>query len=63
MKGIGSLLFLFGAASVAFHLMGREVRLLGWIGNWGENVAWAIRGGLIVVGGAMFLLGSKGEKS
>ncbi|MCA8969596.1 MAG: hypothetical protein KDC95_07430 [Planctomycetes bacterium] len=62
MKSLGTLLLLFGIASIAFSLLGREVRLLTWINNWGENVAWGIRGGFVVVGLLLMVLGGRGSQ-
>ena len=59
MKGLGSLLFIFGLASTIFSFIEREVRLLAWINNWGPGVAWAIRIGFMVVGGALWIAGSR----
>jgi hypothetical protein len=61
MKGIGSFLVLMGAGSAVLHFMNMEFRLLMWIETWGTGVAWAIRGGLVVVGLGMLLLGRKSE--
>jgi hypothetical protein len=61
MKSIGSLMFLFGAASVVFGFMDRVPRLLMWIYNWGDGVAWAIKIGLIVVGAILYFMGSKSK--
>jgi len=38
-----------------------EFRLLSWIDTWGEEVAWAIRVGLAVIGGALWYLGRRNE--
>jgi hypothetical protein len=61
MKSIGSLMFLFGAASVVFGFMDRVPRLLMWIYNWGDGVAWAIKIGLIVVGAILYFMGSRSK--
>jgi hypothetical protein len=62
MKSIGSLMFLFGAAAVVFGFMDRAPRLLMWIYNWGDGAAWAIKIGLIVVGGALYLLSGRNKQ-
>ncbi|HMQ22979.1 MAG TPA: hypothetical protein PKE00_10855 [Planctomycetota bacterium] len=59
MKSLGTLLVLFGIASIIFHFLGRELRVFSWIHQWGENVAWGIRGGSIVLGLVLTLLASK----
>ncbi len=63
MKSIGSLLFIFGAVAIIMHFMDRAPKLLLWIYDWGEGVAWAIKIGLVVVGAGLYLLGSKGGSS
>ena len=59
MKLLGFLLFAFGAATVALHLLEQPVEWLGWIGNWGENAAWGIRGGALLLGLVMMMAGKK----
>ena len=54
MKSFGSLLLFFGVGSIVLNLVGYEFSLLMWIDMWGEMVGWAIRGAMIVVGGALF---------
>ncbi|MEZ5967066.1 MAG: hypothetical protein R3F56_24730 [Planctomycetota bacterium] len=59
MKGLGTLLLLFGIGSIVLHFMDREFRVLAWIDNWGDNVAWGIRGGLILLGLVLLIAGKK----
>lgn len=59
MKSIGILLFILGAGSFVLNQLGMEFKLLGWIDNWGDTTGLAIRIGLIVVGGALFLIGRR----
>jgi len=59
MKSIGWLLVILGAGSFALNVIGMEFRYLMWIDNWGVEVGWAIRGALIVVGGALLFFGAK----
>ena len=65
MKSIGSFLLIIGLVATGLKLFGGsyELRLLGWIDNWGDNVAWGIRAGFIIVGGLLMLLGGKKSKS
>lgn len=63
MKSIGGLMFLLGLGSFVLHYMDREFMLLGWVDNWGPTAGTAIRIGLIVVGGALWLLGNQREKA
>lgn len=59
MKVLGLLLLLFGLATLAVHFLGQPVAALDWIGNWGENVAWGIRGGTTVLGLILLMAGKK----
>jgi hypothetical protein len=60
MKNIGSLLLFFGVGSIVLNQIGYEFSLLMWIDNWGETVGWAIRGGMIVIGGVLLFLALTG---
>ena len=57
MKQWGGYLFFFGVGSMVLHLMNLEFIILAWIDNWGSTTGWAIRIGMAVIGGAMWLLG------
>ncbi len=59
MKSIGSLLFILGAAASIFGLMGRVPIVLGWINQWGENTAWVIKIGFMILGAALFMMGAR----
>lgn len=57
MKSVGSLLLFFGIGSIVLSFVGYEFSLLMWIDMWGETAGWAIRGAMIVGGGALWFLG------
>ena len=59
MKKWGGTLFFFGVGSIVLYYLNMEFILLAWIDMWGESIGWAIRIGLAVVGGAMWLLGKE----
>jgi hypothetical protein len=61
MKQIGSLIGLFGIAAIIFGFMDRVPSLLQWIYKWGDGTAWAIKIGMVVVGGALYFMGRKNE--
>jgi hypothetical protein len=61
MKNLGGLMVLFGAGSILLGFFGYEFTLLMWIDTWGPAVGWIIRGALIVVGAALWLVGNKAE--
>ncbi|MCY2939227.1 MAG: hypothetical protein NTV55_12835 [Planctomycetota bacterium] len=62
MKSIGGYLFFFGMGSMVLNYLGYEFMLLNWIDWWGPENGWAIRIGMAVVGGAMWLLAYLGEQ-
>ncbi len=61
MKKIGGYVALFGILAIVLPYFNLQLRLLGWIDNWGETVSWGIKIGLIIVGAALFLLGGAGQ--
>jgi len=61
MKKIGGYVALFGVLAIVLPFFNLQLRLLGWIDNWGETVSWAIKIGLIVVGATLFLFGGSSE--
>jgi hypothetical protein len=63
MRSIGGFLVLMGVGSSVLYFLGMEFKLLMWIENWGPTVGWVIRGGLTVVGGALWFFGGKPEES
>ncbi|MBY0486602.1 MAG: hypothetical protein K2P85_05365 [Flavobacteriaceae bacterium] len=62
MKKIGSFMAVIGILAVVMNYLDRVPTLLMWIYNWGDTVAWAIKIGLIVVGGALYFLSPKEEE-
>ncbi len=57
MKGIGGLLVIIGLASAGLYFANMELKYLMWMSNWGEGVAWAIRGGLVAAGLILWSIG------
>ena len=62
MRSLGMLMIVLGVGSTVMYFANMEFRLLTWIDNWGQGIGWAIRGGLVVVGGALAMMGG-GKKS
>ena len=62
MRSIGSFMALLGIAAIVMNFLDRVPRLLMWIYEWGEGVAWAIKIGLVVVGGALYFFGPKSDE-
>ncbi|MES2572920.1 MAG: hypothetical protein V4710_23050 [Verrucomicrobiota bacterium] len=63
MKSIGGNMFFFGIGSIILNLLGMEFIILAWIDIWGDSIGWAIRIGLTVVGGALWMLAGSQEES
>jgi len=61
MKSLGGYLFFFGLGSIILDFVGMQFMLLMWIDNWGSTVGWSIRIGMLVIGGALWLLGRNQE--
>jgi len=57
MRLLGLLLLVFGIGSIVVHLLKMEMSWLNWIGTWGENAAWGIRGGFVALGLILLLAG------
>lgn len=53
-SGFGGVAVLIGIVSIALSFFKYNLRVLGWIDNWGETMGWVIRIGLIVVGLAAY---------
>ena len=61
MKSIGQTLLILGILSIVLEFFGYVPKLLFWIYEWGDGVAWAIKIALIVVGGLLWFAGKKAE--
>jgi hypothetical protein len=59
MIGFGKLLFILGAGSFALHFLNMEFRLLMWVDMWGESIGHIIRAALIIIGAALYFIGTK----
>ena len=55
----GGFLFLLGVASIVMYFIGFVPKILVWIDMWGETIGWAIRIGITVLGGLLFLVSTK----
>lgn len=54
MKEIGLALILFGLLSMVLSLVNMNFMFLAWINNWGPTTAWLIRGGITLLGFALW---------
>jgi hypothetical protein len=59
MKQIGSFICLIGILAIVLHFINVVPRILIWIYKWGDGTAWMIKIGLVLVGAALYFLGSK----
>ena len=59
MRILGILLLLFGVGTLVVHFMEIQVDQLAWIGNWGDEAAWGIRGGATLLGLILLMAGGK----
>jgi hypothetical protein len=59
MRALGILLLLFGIATIVLFVMEVHVEFLAWINNWGEDAAWGIRGGAVLLGLVLMMAGGK----
>jgi hypothetical protein len=57
----GAVAALFGFASMILSFFNYNFKVLNWIDNWGENMGWAIRIELIVIGLAVYFVMSEPE--
>jgi hypothetical protein len=61
LQKIGSFIFIIGLLAIVMNFFNYVPKLLMWIYNWGEGPAWAIKIGLVVVGAALWFLGSRNQ--
>ncbi len=61
MKRIGSYMAIIGLVAIVMNFLDKVPTLLMWIYNWGDTVAWIIKIGLVVIGGALWFLGGRQE--
>ena len=61
MKELGLFLLLVGLVSLALPFINPNIHyvFLQWIDNWGPNVAWAIRGGIALLGFVLWRVGGR----
>lgn len=55
MKELGLGLLLVGLVSLVLPFLGMKFMFLTWIEQWGPTVAWAIRGGITLLGLVLWL--------
>ncbi len=60
MRLLGTLLLLFGIATIVLYFLETRVEFLDWMGNWGPEAAWGIRIGAVVLGLLLMRMGGGG---
>ena len=62
MRFFGAFIMVVGLLSAAVYFLGMNFVFLNWINNWGPGVAWAIRGGIVVLGLIMYIAGKPSDE-
>lgn len=62
MKKFGGFLVLAGILSFVLYYANYNLRILMWVDNWGESTGMIIRGGLVLLGGVLYLMGGASQK-
>lgn len=62
MKSFGGFLVFAGIASFVLHFANLNLRVLLWIDNWGNSTGMVIRGGVVLLGAVLYLMGSASQK-
>ena len=52
---------MLGILAIFLDLFNYVPKVLAWIYNWGDGVAWGIKIAFVVVGGVLWLIGRKQE--
>ncbi|HAD79399.1 hypothetical protein ACTS91_11710 [Empedobacter falsenii] len=63
MKTIGTYMAIFGLLAIVLNFFNAVPRLLAWIYNWGEGVAWGIKIAFVIVGAILYFMGRKQEEN
>ena len=63
MRQFGLLLVAVGLVSIGLQVFQMNLRYLLWIDNWGTNVGWGIRAGLVVLGAILMVAGKPRTKA
>ncbi|MCW3466712.1 hypothetical protein [Chitinophaga nivalis] len=63
MQKIGAYIAILGLLAIVMNFFNYVPRLLVWIYQWGNGVAWGIKIGLVVFGAALYLLSGSSNKT
>lgn len=58
---IGTYMALFGVLAIVLGFFDYSPKILYWIYNWGNITAWIIKLALVLIGGVLYLIGTKNE--
>ncbi|MBK9982591.1 MAG: hypothetical protein IPP15_09215 [Saprospiraceae bacterium] len=61
MRTLGVVLLVAGILSSALYFLHMNFMFLNWINTWGPDMAWMIRGGIIVLGIIFYFLGKRSD--
>ena len=61
-RNFGSALVILGAMAIGLGYANRVPKILAWIYEWGEDTAWMIKIGLVVVGVIFFRIEPSDER-
>ena len=62
MRFFGAFIMVVGLLSAAVYFLDMNFMFLNWINNWGPGVAWAIRGGIVLLGLIMYIAGKPSDE-
>jgi len=60
---VGASMAVLGLLAIVLDFLNRVPKLLFWIYNWGEGVAWVIKITFVVAGAALYFMANKGGGS
>lgn len=62
MKTIGTYMAIFGILAIILNFFNAVPRLLAWIYNCGEGVAWGIKIAFVIVGAILYFIGKNQQE-
>lgn len=62
MRFFGGLLIAIGLISAALFFLNMNFIFLKWINRWGDMTGWIIRGGIVLIGLVLYILGKPPEE-
>jgi hypothetical protein len=62
MRFLGAFLIIVAVASAGLYFMKMNFLFLNWITTWGDQIAWGIRGFLLLLGIGLFIVGKAADE-